>query len=376
MTEIDTSPLPWPATGYSLPGVFYANPDIYERERRSVFESDWFFVAPASDVPNPGDYVSLSIIGEPLMLTRGQDKVVRVISRVCRHRSMIIVEGRGTASSITCPYHSWTYRTDGRLIGAPLMHGDPSFKKEECALPSLAVEIWNGLIFASFTNSPAPLAPQLAELGARFEQFKLPEWGANMIYDEEIRANWKIVLENATESYHHLGAHKRTLERVTPASRVRMGASAERYSTHHNWPTDLDPQAPPAGTKTVGDLTLSAVEALVGGVTTIFPNVVIAVGEKGALVAGVFPIDHQRTNFRLWAMRHPTMATERYEARSGATDPLQFIFDFNEEDLAIAAGVNQGVRSRFSRAGYLHPLEAGLTRFYEFLKKRMSAGTN
>jgi len=369
----ETESLPWPRSGFSLPGVFYASPSIYELEKRQVFGADWFFVAPASDVPHPGDYLSLVVVGEPLLLARGQDGTIRVLSRVCRHRSMIVVEGRGSSSTISCPYHSWTYKTDGRLIGAPLMGADRDFSKDKCGLPSLCVEVWNGLVFASFLQSPPPLAAELPDLGARLAQFRLPEWNAKLIYDEEIGANWKIVLENATESYHHLGAHRKTLEVVTPANKVRLGASSGRYATHHNWPTTLDPDTPPEGNVTVGELTLDAVEALVGGITTVFPNMVIAVGEKGALLAGVFPLDHQRTVFRLWTMRHPSMTSERYEARSGDRDPLQFILDFNAEDLAIAAGVARGTRSRFSEAGHLHPLEAGLTRFYDFLRGRMTA---
>jgi phenylpropionate dioxygenase-like ring-hydroxylating dioxygenase large terminal subunit len=363
--------LPWPDVGYSLPAEFYTSQVVYELEKAEVFGKDWFFVAPEADVPRPGDYASFVIAGEPLLLTRAQDNQVRVLSRVCRHRAMLITNGRGTSSTFSCPYHSWTYRADGRLIGAPFMENHPSFVKEKCGLPSLPVTTWNGLVFASLVDTPPPIEESLRKLDNRLEQYHLPDWMGELIYDEEIGANWKVVLENATESYHHIGAHRKTLEVVTPGKNVRMGDSGERFATHHNWPKTLNPDEPLEGFTRVGDLTLSKFEALVGGITTVFPNLIMAVGEKGGLFAGVFPIDANRTTFKLWTMQHRSMETQRYEARSGDRDPVEFIFDFNDEDLFIAAGVARGLRSRFASSGPLSHLESGLTRFYAFLRSRI-----
>ncbi|MFK8399883.1 aromatic ring-hydroxylating dioxygenase subunit alpha [Pseudomonas sp. BGr12] len=369
--EINVARLEWPETGRALAGRFYSDPLIFEREKKSIFSDDWFFLAPVNDVAHHGDYVSVDVAGEPLLLTRAKDGKVRVMSRVCRHRHMVIVEGSGNRSSFTCPYHSWTYKADGELIGAPLMDQVPGFEKKDCGLRTLRTEIWNGLVFCTMSETATPLHTQLTSLDSRFEPYQFAEWTTELVYSEEIKANWKIIVENATESYHHLGAHKNTLEHYTPAKNVRMGEVAERFSSHHLWPANMEPGSIPEGTRKVGKLEMPIFEANVGGIATIFPNMVLAASGEGGLLAGIFPQNHDRTIFKLWTTHHPSMSVERYAKRSGDLSPLEFIDKFNSEDLSVTQGVERGMKSQFATGGPLHKTEMGLEGFYRYLQMRL-----
>jgi phenylpropionate dioxygenase-like ring-hydroxylating dioxygenase large terminal subunit len=144
----------------SLPPVLYTSPEFYTFEKEAIFAHDWLCVGRVDQVPEPGDWYAFTIVDEPLIVVRGKDGVVRVLSAVCRHRGMVVAEaGGGNCTKFTCPYHHWSYGLDGRLLGAPAMERAVDFDKGDYALPSLPVEIWQGFIFTSFDPAAAPLAP-------------------------------------------------------------------------------------------------------------------------------------------------------------------------------------------------------------------------
>src|SRR3546814_1577463 len=97
-------------------------------------------------------YRASTVIDEPLLLTRDRDGELRVLSAVCQHRGMVVAEGTGSCSKLTCPYHHWSYALDGRLLGAPAMERSEGFDKGEHGLPSLPMEVWNGFVFTSFRS--------------------------------------------------------------------------------------------------------------------------------------------------------------------------------------------------------------------------------
>ncbi|HEY6378291.1 MAG TPA: Rieske (2Fe-2S) protein, partial [Candidatus Dormibacteraeota bacterium] len=134
----------------ALPPQLYTSPEFYAFEKEAVFGHEWLCVGRADQVPEPGDYRTLTLAGEPLILTRHKDGSLRVLSAVCRHRGMVVAEGRGHVTSFLCPYHHWTYGTDGRLLGCPEMDRAVGFDKADHPLPSLPVEVWNGFVFTSF----------------------------------------------------------------------------------------------------------------------------------------------------------------------------------------------------------------------------------
>src|SRR5581483_10645407 len=106
----------------TLPPEAYFSPHVYDLEVERVFRRDWLCVGRVDQMPNPGDYITADIAGEPLVITRDLEGELHALSRVCRHRFMDILdpqlsEPRGNLARLTCPYHTWTYKLDGEYVG-------------------------------------------------------------------------------------------------------------------------------------------------------------------------------------------------------------------------------------------------------------------
>jgi phenylpropionate dioxygenase-like ring-hydroxylating dioxygenase large terminal subunit len=192
-----------------LPPVVYTSEEFYGFEREAIFAHEWLCVGRVDQVPEPGDYFSVTIADEPLLVVRTKERDIRVLSAVCRHRGMLVAEDKGSCTKFTCPYHHWTYGLDGRLLGAPAMERAVGFEKSEFPLPSLPVEIWQGFIFCNFDAHATPLHPALAELDAHLEPFDLPS--ATTIEGKtlpDLPWNWKVMMENFNDPYHASRLHE------------------------------------------------------------------------------------------------------------------------------------------------------------------------
>lgn len=195
-----------PAPGMSLSRASYTSAAVFDHDRTTVFGRNWLFAGHAADIPRPGDFRVVDLAGEQIILWRGRDGMVRAHFNVCRHRgSRLTWQTCGTAATLQCPYHQWTYRSDGSLAGARLM-GD-GFRPQDYPLISVALEDLAGLLFVCPAVDPPPfdvaraaIEPQLAPHGLADAQVVRRE-----TYD--VRANWKTVVENNRECYHCRVSH-------------------------------------------------------------------------------------------------------------------------------------------------------------------------
>ncbi|MFB3117902.1 MAG: Rieske 2Fe-2S domain-containing protein, partial [Myxococcota bacterium] len=136
----------------TLPAWVYRNPEFYELEREHIFKRGWLMVGHVSQVPNPGDYMTLDAVGERAVVIRGKDGVLRAFHNVCRHRASRVVrdETGNCPSAIVCPYHGWSYGFDGRLRGVPAEKTFARLDKEKMGLIELELEEWMGVVFVRF----------------------------------------------------------------------------------------------------------------------------------------------------------------------------------------------------------------------------------
>ena len=130
---------------HAMPKSVYTSTDFLEQEIENIFKKDWFCAGRASSLPNPGDYTTLELAGQPIMVIRDRDGNLRAQSNVCLHRMSTLLTGRGNTRSIVCPYHAWTYNLDGSLRGAPAMGKNDAFCKDQLKLPTVRCEEWLGL---------------------------------------------------------------------------------------------------------------------------------------------------------------------------------------------------------------------------------------
>ena len=201
-----TAPLP---VARSMPAGFYTDPAVFAAERERIFLRDWFFLCREDQLPRLGDYRAFDTPGGPVAALRGQDGVLRVFANFCRHRGSILLEGSGNCGGrLTCPYHGWSYLSDGTLYGCPDMKDADGFDRRENGMVLLESEGWAGFVFARFARGGPGLRDHLGDLPDRLASHRPDEMRCTWTLTLEPRCNWKLILENAMETYHTGVVHK------------------------------------------------------------------------------------------------------------------------------------------------------------------------
>lgn len=194
------------AKARTIPATWYFNPLQAERERGAIFAKSWQVVARLEQLQNSGDFVTLNLAGEPLILVRGEDGVLRGFFNVCRHRAApILNEPCGHASKLRCRYHGWTYDLQGCLRGTPEFDGVEDFSKEANGLVPIHVATFGPLVAVNLTTPSRTLDDQLSPL---------PEWIASGNWFDGLRfherreydmaCNWKVYVDNYLDGGYHV----------------------------------------------------------------------------------------------------------------------------------------------------------------------------
>jgi Rieske 2Fe-2S family protein len=187
--------------GYSLPGDFYSDETLYRAEIQRIWRKGWLFAGHSCEIPAPGDYFTLHLDGDSLIILRDDDNQISAHWNVCRHRGTELCDQpSGHVGRIVCPYHQWTYGRDGTLLSCRGMQED--LEKSELGLLSAQVRATAGLIFVSLAEEPSDFqeANELFEAMAQPQGFEQAKVAKTVDYD--VAANWKLVWENNRECYH------------------------------------------------------------------------------------------------------------------------------------------------------------------------------
>ena len=204
---------------YRQPAADYTSGDHLERERRSLFRGTPLLAGLSADIPEAGDYVTLSGDGVPIVVVRGDDGVARAMVNTCRHRGARLVEGRGRAHRcIVCPYHSWTYDLTGRLTAQPgAGQAFDGLDRADLGLRPVPVAEGHGLIFVrperprSSGDGPIDLDAALAGLGPELDGYKLASYHHVETRTHVQAINWKLVIDTFLEAYHIFSLHKQSI---------------------------------------------------------------------------------------------------------------------------------------------------------------------
>ena len=206
-----------------LPGWCYVSPEWHAREMETMFRgpnSEWLCVGRVDQVPNSGDFYSIPVLGNPLIVARDKDGKVNVMSAVCRHRGAVITEGEGRCKQFMCPYHNWTYALNGELIATPglppPMAGSKDFDLADHRLTAITTDFWAGFIFITFNPKPKPLMQSLGSLPEFLKNYQLDQMQFTHRDIYEVDCNWKIWLENAFENYHVPTIHRKHVDPSKP----------------------------------------------------------------------------------------------------------------------------------------------------------------
>ena len=201
----------------TMPSWCYTAPAFYQREVERIWRKVWNFVGSVGQIPNPGDYFTLTFAGVPLIVLRDTTGKVRVFANTCRHRGSELLHDSGNCKLIVCPYHSWTYELNGALRGAPEMDKTVGFDKETNGLISIKSDTWGGFIFINFDDASGPLSDALGDLPQKLAPYGLDDMALVRRKTYDMACNWKLFVENAKESYHIGTVHRATIDKYASA---------------------------------------------------------------------------------------------------------------------------------------------------------------
>ena len=345
----------------------YTDPAIYEAELARVFDQDWVMVGRQGTIPNPGDYMTVKVGKRPVVCIRQKDGSIRAFGNFCLHRYAKLLEGRGTAGRIVCPYHSWTYDIGGQLIGISDPQGFGCTAKSDIRLVELACEVWLGFVFVSMRHDLPSVASRLGPLAKHLANYGLETYEDRYTTDEEMwEGNWKLVYENFVESYHLTYAHPKSIGPSNPTRLVELGPTAHRqFSIHYNpyRPEDL-PE--------VHNLALTEDERRWFLVIGIYPNALIGMDANFLWWIMLEPTAIDRTNFR-WGLSFTPHAIKGMKDADAYTEATRKIFETAiVEDKEMVGRVQEGAAFGAQERGYLHSsLEIYVDEFRQYVDRML-----
>lgn len=377
--EITGKPQPAFPSGFpdshGLAPSCYHSPEFHALEVEHIFRKQWLCVGRVDEIPDTGDFFTVEVLDEPLIVVRDQEGAVHVHSAICKHRAMKVASGVGNTRSFVCPYHAWTYALDGRLVGAPEMDRSPGFDPSRCGLSAIRHEVWEGFLFVNFDAEAEPLGPSLAGLSERIRHYDLANMKTvrSLGFDFDCDWNWKLMCDNFIEPYHHIGAHLKSLESILPARlsttedtdgpytvvtmRYRSGKSPSEGAK------DGGPYLPPVAGLTEeerGDFVLIQV----------FPSTLIALYTDHMEFYRMFPKGPERIYLEKLFCVQPA-AMERPDFDPAIDSVVDTFKVFRDEDIDICLAVQRGLSSAFAAPGILCHLEKSVWQFARYVDERV-----
>jgi Rieske 2Fe-2S family protein len=350
---------------HSLPSSWYRSNEVFRAEKERIFCREWQAVCRVEELPNPGDYRVLDVVGESILLVRNREGSLRAFYNVCRHRGsrlcrtpeqsaalQVALPGGISAGRIVCPYHQWAYDLNGALVAAPHLSG-AGFNKQDFHLYPVGVDSWGGFIYVHLTPAEAqPLSAQLGGIPDRLQRYPLAQLRIGATKQYTVAANWKIVCENYNECYHCGGVHPE-LCALVPSFREAGGADLDwsRGIAHRDGAYTFTQTGTTARRPFPG---LNADEQVRHKGELVYPNLFLSVACDHVAAFLLQPRGAELTDITC----HFLFETHEIEKPSfDPSDAVDFWDLVNRQDWAVCEGVQQGIRSRVHLQGFYAPME-------------------
>jgi Rieske 2Fe-2S family protein len=371
-----------PALLATLSGDFYTSAEVFTTEQDQIFERMWFCAARSAELATPGQFKTVQVGRESVLVVRGKEGTLRAFLNVCRHRgAMLCTEPAGEVKrSLQCPYHAWTYALDGKLVAAPNMASlkDASgagIDRYRYGLVPVALTEWLGYAWVCLADDPPSFAEQVVgevtrRLGdaSAVDHYGIEELtvGRRVVYD--VAANWKLIVENFMECYHCATIHPELTE-VLPE--FAKGLAAQYYVGH--------------GAEFASEVTGFTIDGSAGfetlpGVTeeqdrryyaiTVRPTVFVNLVPDHVIFHRMYPLAPDRTVVECdWLYTPDVVDSGRDVSRS-----VELFHRVNEQDFAACERTQPAMSSRaYRNGGVLVPSEHHIAEFHEWVVSRLSA---
>lgn len=349
---------------HGLWNAHYTDPETYAEEKSALFVSGWSGLGVASSVPEPGDALPVTFLDMPLLMIRDRQGQVRVFHNICRHRGMILVGApRKIDGAIRCPYHSWCYATDGRLVstphvGGPGMNTHPGIDRALLGLVEVRSHIWRDVVWVNLSGTAPAFEDAHRTLLTRWSDFDGPLYhgGAESRFTLQVECNWKLAVENYCESYHLPWVHPG----LNSYSRLEDHYPIEEPGLFSGQGTVVYRQLTGAGGAVfpdfagIGDKWDTAAEYV-----SVFPNVLLGVHRDHAFAIILQPDGPARTreDVHLYYARPDT----DLDLRERNAEQWRAVF---VEDVFVVEGMQKGRRSPAFDGGRFSPAMDGPTHLF------------
>ncbi|MEM9783328.1 MAG: aromatic ring-hydroxylating dioxygenase subunit alpha [Pseudomonadota bacterium] len=365
-------------TARGLPNPFYTDEGVAAAEREAVFFANWSAVGFAHQAANPGDVFPLEFLGQPLLLARDRQGVLRVFLNVCRHRGMVLVDEPGNRPrALRCPYHAWCYELDGRLRTTPHV-GGPGQNRHDCidrtALGLIEVRsaIWLGVVYVNIDGKAPPFEEYAGEAIARWHEMAvdLVHPGAESAFTLDVRTNWKLAVENYCESYHlpwvhpGLNSYSRLEDHYNIEGRCFSGQGTRAYR----------PQIGPDGARFPEIAGLSTMWEEGAEYIALYPNVLLGVHRDHAFAIVLEPKGVDRTAEHVAILYPAAEVCEDGWSGMRSTNAAMWREVF-EEDIFVVEGMQRGRHASGFDGGRFSPVMDGPTHaFHRWIAEAMARG--
>lgn len=357
-----------------LPNAHYIDQGIYDQEKQALLFSQWAGLAAGADVPNPGDAMPISFLGMPLLLVRDKSRRIRVYQNTCRHRGMILVEtAQNIEGAIRCPYHSWCYGTDGRLVSTPHVGGagqntHKDIDRSTLGLIEINSHVWRDIVWVNVNGNAPPFEKAMQDVIERWAEFDKPLYhgGKRSTFELEVKSNWKLAVENYCESYHLPWVHPG----LNSYSRLEDHYNIEKYGQFSGQGTYVYRQLEGQDGSRFPDFKgLSQKWDTAAEYIAVYPNVLLGVHRDHAYAIILLPHGPEQTVEKVH-IYYPSDTTDQ-ALRAQNTAQWRGVF---EEDIFVVEGMQRGRHGAHFDGGRFSPvMDAPTHCFHDWVAARMQS---
>ena len=354
------------ARARAMPKSVYTSPAFLDREQEHIFRKDWLCAGRAEALPDPGDYLTMQIAGEPVIVLRDRAGEIRAMSNVCRHRMSTLLEGRGNTRAIVCPYHAWTYNLDGTLRGAPAMGNSETFCKTDIALPQVRCTVWQGWIMVTLNPDAPDPALALRDVDTLVGYLDMSSYRETFRETFRWATNWKVLAENFMESYHLPVCHAGTIGGTVDLNQMTCPEGFPAFNYHwiiknNSMPLTL---AHPSNTTLTGD------QRRITWLLSIYPSLLITLTPGYFWYLSLTPDGPGHVNV-LYGGGMSADWVQDPQAEGYLAQLRALLDNVNDEDKGCTERVYRGLCAGMSEPGPLSHLERPNFEFAQWIAGRV-----